>query len=50
MTATGLLQVALIILKILDFINWPWVWVLAPSWLTIIGVLVVFILNVIFHD
>jgi len=50
MSATGLLQVALIILKILDVINWTWFWVLAPSWITILLVIVLFILKVILHD
>ena len=27
---TGLLQVAFIVLKLLDKIDWPWIWVLAP--------------------
>jgi hypothetical protein len=30
---TGLLQVAFIILKILDKITWSWWWVLAPTWI-----------------
>jgi fatty acid desaturase len=31
---TGLLQLAFIILKLLKVINWTWVWVLAPIWIT----------------
>jgi len=33
---TGLLQVALIVLKLLNKISWPWIWVLAPTWISII--------------
>lgn len=36
----GLLQIAFIILKLLDLISWPWVYVLLPAW----GGLVIFIL------
>lgn len=31
---TGLLQVALIVLKLCSVINWSWWWVLCPSWIT----------------
>lgn len=37
----GLLQVALIVLKLLDKIDWSWWWVWSPSWISaILGVLV----------
>jgi len=29
----GLLTIVLITLKLLDKINWSWVWVLAPLWI-----------------
>ena len=29
----GWLQISFIVLKLLKVINWPWVWVLAPSWI-----------------
>lgn len=32
---TGLLTIAFIILKLLKIINWSWVWVLSPIWITI---------------
>ena len=41
----GLLGVAFIVLKLTDYINWSWLWVLAPLWgplvllLVILGVL-----------
>lgn len=28
----GLLTIALITLKLLGYINWPWFWVLSPFW------------------
>ena len=30
----GLLQVALIVLKLCGIINWSWWWILAPAWIT----------------
>ena len=38
------LQIALIVLKLTGFIEWPWLWVLSPIWLPVVmfGVLVVF--------
>lgn len=32
-TMGGLLQVALIVLKLLNVIDWNWGWVLAPLWI-----------------
>jgi fatty acid desaturase len=34
-TFTGLLQVAFIVLKLCNVINWSWWWVLAPTWIPI---------------
>jgi energy-coupling factor transporter transmembrane protein EcfT len=40
---TGLLQIVLITLKLLDKITWRWVWVLSPAWIyAIIFILLVF--------
>ena len=33
---TGLLGVAFVVLKLTGFINWPWVWVLAPFWIPLV--------------
>ncbi len=33
-SASGLLGVAFIVLKLLGVIDWPWLWVLSPFWLT----------------
>lgn len=39
---TGLLQIVLITLKLLNKITWGWAWVLAPAWIyAIIYVLLV---------
>jgi len=32
----GLLTIALIVLKLLGKIDWPWLWVLSPVWITAI--------------
>ena len=45
---TGLLQVALIVLKLCGVIKWSWLWVLAPSWLTILIVVVLLSVALIF--
>ena len=39
----GLLQVAFIVLKLLDKIQWSWLWVLAPTWISTIVYIVVVI-------
>lgn len=35
-TASTLLQITFIVLKLCGVIDWPWVWVLAPLWIGII--------------
>ena len=44
LTANEILQIAFIILKLAHVIEWSWLWVLAPTW---IAVLVVLLLQVI---
>lgn len=44
----GLLSIAFIVLKILDKISWPWIWVLAPIWISLI-IYVLVILGVILY-
>ena len=39
---TGLLQVAFIILKLCHVIDWSWWWVLAPTWISILLVVIIF--------
>lgn len=36
---TGLLQIAFIVLKLCGVINWSWLWVLSPTWISIILVI-----------
>ena len=43
----GLLQVAFIVLKLCKVIDWPWVWVLAPTWISLALVAVILIIAVI---
>jgi hypothetical protein len=33
---TGLLTVLFIGLKLTGYINWPWIWVLSPIWISIL--------------
>lgn len=37
----GLLQIAFIVLKLIGVIDWSWVWVLSPTWISAILVTVV---------
>lgn len=45
---TGLLQVAFIVLKLCGVINWSWLWVLAPTWITIALVVLLLVIACIF--
>ena len=40
----GLLTILFIALKLMGYISWPWVWVLAPIWITFALVLAVFLI------
>lgn len=40
---TGLLQVAFVVLKLCSVIQWKWVWVLAPTWISLAIALIVLI-------
>lgn len=40
----GLLQIVFIVLKLCKVINWSWWWVLAPTWISLVIVVVCFIL------
>lgn len=42
----GALQIAFIVLKLLGKINWSWLWVLSPTWISLILAIVIVI---IFH-
>lgn len=41
-TFMGLLQVAFIVLKLCGVIDWSWIWVLCPMWISTIVLLVIF--------
>ena len=38
---TGLVQVAFIVLKPCKVINWSWLWVLAPTWIGLVLLLII---------
>lgn len=42
-TFMGLLQVAFIILKLCGVIDWSWIWVLCPMWISTIVLLIIFL-------
>ena len=47
-TFFGLLAIVFITLKLTGVVTWPWVWVLAPLWMPIVVVLVIFGLLVLY--
>ena len=45
---TTLLQIAFIVLKLCKVINWKWVWVLSPLWIsTGLGIILIIIILII---
>lgn len=44
----GILAVAFIALKLMGYISWPWLWVLAPIWAPVILVLMLALILSIF--
>lgn len=45
---TGLLTIAFIVLKLCHIINWSWVWVLSPIWISLgLGIIVLLVIIVI---
>lgn len=44
-TFTGALLLSFIILKLCGVIDWDWVWVLSPLWITAIIVVVCLVIN-----
>ena len=44
----GLLTIVFIVLKLLKVISWSWLWVLAPLWIPIAILIVLFIIALIF--
>jgi len=43
MSFTGVLTLIFIVLKLLKIINWSWLWVLAPTWITLIVITIVLV-------
>lgn len=46
---TGLLQVVFITLKLMGIINWSWLWVLSPAWITIAIYVLLFVIVAIWY-
>jgi ABC-type antimicrobial peptide transport system permease subunit len=40
----GLLTIAFIVLKLTDVINWSWLWVLSPLWISVLLVIVILVI------
>lgn len=50
-STTSLLGVAFVILKLTNYIDWPWLWVLSPFWLPasiILGIMLALLLGAAF--
>ena len=43
-TFSGLLTIVFIVLKLLNVINWSWIWVLSPMWISFIIFLIIVII------
>lgn len=41
---TGLLTIVFITLKLIGIIDWSWIWVLSPLWISFIILFIVFII------
>lgn len=44
---TGLLQVAFIVLKLCNVINWSWWWVLSPAWIYLLLIIIAIIIVIV---
>lgn len=40
----GVLTIVFIVLKLINVINWSWLWVLSPLWISAIPILIILIL------
>lgn len=47
---TGLLAILFIGLKLGSVINWSWVWVLSPIWISWLIFIVAFLIAIMMHD
>ena len=39
----GVLAIVFIVLKLLHVINWPWIWVLSPIWISLAIAIIFFV-------
>ena len=44
LTLADLFLVAFVVLKLCGLINWSWLWVLSPIWISVIMAIVVYVL------
>lgn len=44
---SSVLQVVFLVLKLCGLIDWPWIWVLSPLWISLSLVLIFFIVSLI---
>ena len=42
-SVAGLLGVAFVVLKLCGVIDWPWLWVLSPFWISLIIGIIIFV-------
>lgn len=47
---TGLLTIAFIVLKLTNYIDWSWWWVVSPIWISIVLAILLITLALIFKD
>lgn len=40
----GALQIVFIVLKLCRVIDWPWIWVLTPTWVTLALIIIGFVI------
>ena len=48
MSLCGVLTTIFVVLKLVGVIDWPWIWVLAPFWITLILGVIGIIIAIIF--
>ena len=48
MSLCGILTTIFVVLKLIGVIDWPWVWVLAPFWISLILGIIGIIIAIIF--
>lgn len=50
MGVLGVLGIVFIVLKLTGLIDWPWVWVLSPYWITAALAIILVILTILADD